>query len=1584
MAKKRLNKKVALIGFIVIILFAIGGIAVFLRLSQDPEKFIQDGDAAFNTEDYEKAAENYLRAKARTKSDELKVDILFKLSETYLKTGGWKFVVGCWSNITQIEPNNVKAQLGLIKYLYILADSGASAYWKQIDEQIGKFIEIADAEVLGYDVADWQPFEIESICKSKKIGSTLYFVKGRAIFEMAQSGSMSNIEQGFDDAIENLQKSLDLDPANTEAHYYIARAAAHKGDVLENRGVLGAHKEGMEKAKQTLEKLLQAAPNDPQVHINYLTMLPAIKEIKTQDEYLELEPLYQEMITKFPTSAEVYSAAAGFYSQLGPKYLQKMIEFSDKAKSLETENILYAIQAANCYYMRYSLENNVSDLTTAMTIVKDALELPGAQEGTGPKQWEKKNYRVSLYALLANSSLEQLIYHSERFTEDAKQQMLDDAQAAVHQIEQLVGSGEDLRIVKWRALYELAQGNTNEAGRSLYDVYQKTKAQGAGDPQAAYALAHIFKNSTETGALTEFLAVSISGGMERFNPEIRLDYAQVLIKLNYGTPTIIANIKAYEDVWGATSRSSQLAAAAYIRAKQFDDAEEQIKKLDKNDLNRIQWNFAIVREKINQVQMAAGQDSNTPNEAISKELSIYRRELFDLGKKMLSSQSDIMDDQFMVTMVNNYIAENDIESAKAFIGDYIKVNSESTAAIFYQKLLNEADPQNVPVARRQELEKLIISQLTDPAKRAIALSQYDLSNNDPNSAFEQLASVVDMDSSDELSNEQRQAISTLFDVSLGTKKWDMAEKIVTYAQKQNIDQCQGLYFKAMLVSAKDDLKQALVFVNEVLTSRPVFSYGYLLRSQIYSRIGNELSAVEDAQKAAMFNPLDAQIAKNQAIILLERNRKLGDNVTVDQISEVQRSLMRAILFNQSDIGLQSIYAEYISATQPENALSMRQKLFETYPSPENAVMLARMATNMAATERNQEKKQALLDIAESSLEQAKQMAPNNTMVLSVYAEFLRMTGENEKAEQMIKQAKDDQLLWKYYIQVGKLDEAKTILEEMNRNDKTNVDVLKGLVLIAQRSGDNEMLKKYSDELVNAEPKQVDLRILQVQNYLNAGLLKEAEEKLGALRERFPDEERSLILEAWWAMKKGDLPDALELANKYLQNNQDSDIAWRLRGQINFLMARYDQAVFDLKKSITITDDSATRIMLAKAYFRIGRDIDAISELKFTVEKVQVPDESVILLEQIYNRSNRISDLERLYADLMVKFPDNVVWQTRAAALAIRTDDIDKGERMYESIWQQIEDQKLNYPPAFDGYLDAMILNRKYEKVFALATDYIDSPLAPIAFYRIGEAKSKMGDSDGAWQYYTKALEKADLNENFIFRLLSEMVEKFGDVKVGQYCVQRAQAEKESVAANLTLYVFNNINSDYNKAIENLDACLKLLDSQNPLVIDYSMKKAGMLQQVYEKTSDKSYLQKAVNLYESMLEKMPNNPAILNNFAYTLAQYEQRIDEALECIKKAHNAVPDNALLLDTYGYVLMKNGMFDEAEKNLLASLQQFEAAKQNVPFDVYEHLGMVREKMGKTSEAKMGYELALETGGDELPQAAKKRIEEAIKRVEK
>ena len=126
MAKKRLNKKVAFVGFIIFIVFALGATATILYFSRDPEKYVKDGDAAFAAKDYETAAHCYLKARALSKSDEFRVKMLFKLVDLYIETDKWRNVLGCWNEIIRLDPKNIKSRYGRLKYFYTMADSGGS------------------------------------------------------------------------------------------------------------------------------------------------------------------------------------------------------------------------------------------------------------------------------------------------------------------------------------------------------------------------------------------------------------------------------------------------------------------------------------------------------------------------------------------------------------------------------------------------------------------------------------------------------------------------------------------------------------------------------------------------------------------------------------------------------------------------------------------------------------------------------------------------------------------------------------------------------------------------------------------------------------------------------------------------------------------------------------------------------------------------------------------------------------------------------------------------------------------------------------------------------------------------------------------------------------------------------------------------------------------------------------------------------------------------------------------------------------------------------------------------------------------
>ncbi len=100
-------------------------------------------------------------------------------------------------------------------------------------------------------------------------------------------------------------------------------------------------------------------------------------------------------------------------------------------------------------------------------------------------------------------------------------------------------------------------------------------------------------------------------------------------------------------------------------------------------------------------------------------------------------------------------------------------------------------------------------------------------------------------------------------------------------------------------------------------------------------------------------------------------------------------------------------------------------------------------------------------------------------------------------------------------------------------------------------------------------------------------------------------------------------------------------------------------------------------------------------------------------------------------------------------------------------------------------------------------------------------------------------------------------------------------------------------------------------------------------------------------YDKALEIDPSNPTALNNYAYFLSVRNVRLDDAARMVAQAVNAEPNNASFQDTYGWVLFRQGKYQDA----LSWLEK--AYKQGASAEVSEHLGDVYYMLGNTERAK-------------------------------
>lgn len=181
------------------------------------------------------------------------------------------------------------------------------------------------------------------------------------------------------------------------------------------------------------------------------------------------------------------------------------------------------------------------------------------------------------------------------------------------------------------------------------------------------------------------------------------------------------------------------------------------------------------------------------------------------------------------------------------------------------------------------------------------------------------------------------------------------------------------------------------------------------------------------------------------------------------------------------------------------------------------------------------------------------------------------------------------------------------------------------------------------------------------------------------------------------------------------------------------------------------------------------------------------------------------------------------------------------------------------------------------------------------------------------------------------------------------------------------YYFNAVGNvmlkKYDEAIASLNTGIKLVFNNNPLMSEF-----------YSMTGDALYQQKrnneAYNAYENALRYNPENPLVLNNYAYYLALDNRDLDKADRMASKANELSVDNPTYLDTYAWVLYKKGMYQEA----LTIMEKAMKLEPNASGTEFEHYGDILYKLGKTEEAIIWWKKASDAGNasDLLPSKLK------------
>lgn len=1555
---KKLNKKIAvIIGILIVMCVAAGiGLLVWRHIRHDPERALTKAREALAAGDYKNAEINLGRAYFFGKTDEYQIERLFELADFHLihndqHEADWGKALACWKQVITNDPQNLDAHRKLLDFYFQAADSGDVRLWKDVHDNTTKIIEILKATNSEPDTA-------------------LLKAHARALLSMASRGETTNQRQLLDESVTALTQLTEKDPLDEQVYLLLAEAAALEGKLGQLSGVINAVQNSQQKATEWLNKGIEQADDKVTAAAN-LFVFKRQGLISDPNSLKSLRAEMEDYSRQIQPNDNFWVVLCSLYELPSDAAMEadlnRAIEAIRQARTLKPENVEYALRMARLLYRKGMSFNDRDAITDSIEAAIGALSLPDAQDIPGPLSGRNRSYRFALNTFLADVYLEQALSAQQNGAADAKV-MIEKAQKCVAEINSFLGSPDNPIAEKYAGLLELANGERDKGMRLLYKTYERSKALDKPnepsniDPLLCTVLAQLMKEENHLGMQREFLEKAMKNNtpMVLQNPQLILDYAEIIAQ--FGSWANVQELtNTYQQRYKPTQRSQKMQIEATIGLADFETAGKLLSSADLPQTVQLELELQLTVHQAAAIQKQAAEKSQEKpvlTAEQTEQINAYRTQRDALLNKLLQLDPSAVKPQILTASCVDLMQNGKAAQAAAFLDLYLPSHADLLNLRVLRAQTELQDPLNLSREQQVELYERVYNGLEDPATKALALSRFYRSENRHADALKSL---------DVLSGEAAESVDVLrerFEIALEQQDAAAAEKLLYSLRSKNADGCEGTLNSAQLEIMKKNYALALRRLDECLTLKPLDSTIYLLKSQIYQQQEDFEAAAQNALKAVQMTPLNPLYARNWASILFARNTALGNKVTAEQRNEADSALKMAMFLNPSEWQLQSVYAESIQLQSPDQALLIRQRLLEAYPNAQNAVMLGHMAMRAARSELDSVKKDGLIKMAGTAYEKAVSLDPTYEPGRQAFADYREMTGNEQGAVDLLKD--DENLLWKFYVRNGQFENAEQLLTKLLEQNPQDTTLMRGMILATEGQGKRAQMKDWLDKLAAADQSK-DTELLVLQKYLDASFGTDAEQKLAGFKERYPDEKAILLIEAWIQMSHGRLEEAMTLTNRYLETDTNHNGAWRLRGRLYRLMNQPQKAIDDLQRSKSLTDTPAVRIELATVYLEARQNSAAIGELVSGLQDPQAPAQLRLMLERLYIQDNQLANLEKLYTETLAKYPQSVFWHSRAGRYYLYRNDSAKAQGLFQKAWDLSRQNGPGDMAALFNTLHCLCVSQKLDEAFTLASGLVDSPFAPIVYSFMGQIQAQKTQTSQAVESFHKALDKVQDDDALLDTVLNKMLSSVGEEPVNQWVNRTLAANSSSIPGHTVASLLAQKKGLYNKAIEPIDQCMAITAKDSPEWIVFAIKKANLLIQAYSKTLDQTYLDQSVALFKTILESQPDNPSVLNNLAYLLANNNQDIEKALEYARRAHQGDPGNAVYLDTYAVAQCKAGDYQSAEQNLLRAIQLYEAMQIDIPWDLYKHLGMAREGLGKAQQAVEAYQQALNTSAESL-----------------
>lgn len=588
-----------------------------------------------------------------------------------------------------------------------------------------------------------------------------------------------------------------------------------------------------------------------------------------------------------------------------------------------------------------------------------------------------------------------------------------------------------------------------------------------------------------------------------------------------------------------------------------------------------------------------------------------------------------------------------------------------------------------------------------------------------------------------------------------------------------------------------------------------------------------------------------------------------------------------------------------------------------------------------------------------------------------------MTGNSDQAEQAIALYKKalaltpgssviHERLAEVYAKTQRLHDATIEAQTAVEIDPDNVSAHRVLARIyVHQLGDVNTGQAQTDDITKAieqftaiqklQPYDVSSALWLARLYRFENRHDEAEKVLRGVLQRNPDSEQALEQLSQLLIDGGRSQEAIQLLEQSTADGASPEV-YDLLGDAYSQAKDYPKAEKAYQQAVEEDpDEPSHRHGLAEALSAQDKYAAAIEQYKKLVELEPGTAEDYLRLGQLYRRLGQYDQADASLQRAKQLAPDSLEVLYSQALLYEDQGRYGDSEKILTDAITGLKSQSSGEEnPNAISILDEQ-LGRVYLEegnyTAAINTYQQMSQLGPDAERRaqmlLIDAYRQSHNLDEAIAVTQKAIAQNPKDQNLVVTLAMLYGEK-GDAESGTKLLTPLL---KGTSADLDIYLdlaqVQERGKKYDEATQSANKALELAKDSPDKVSAYFMLGAICEQQ-------KLYDQ-AEGQFQKALALDPNNAAVLNYYGYMLADRGLRLPEATSMIQRAVSQEPSNGAYLDSLGWAFYKQNKLTQAEEYLLKAV-----ARESHDPTILGHLGDTYLKLGQTDQAAEIYERAL------------------------